>query len=110
MGAPLTRTNCILTLVVLVPPFGVASITQDVQAVVKYVGGYLGLAVAFLFPALLVFLGRRKLHLNRPDMAHLRWPLKSPFASRPTYVLVGLFLLAALSLTTKQLFFASAHT
>eukprot|EP00929_Paragymnodinium_shiwhaense_P010261 TRINITY_DN11483_c0_g1_i1.p1 TRINITY_DN11483_c0_g1~~TRINITY_DN11483_c0_g1_i1.p1 ORF type:complete len:503 (-),score=80.87 TRINITY_DN11483_c0_g1_i1:266-1774(-) len=51
--------NLGFTLAAVVPPFTVALFTRDVQVVMTYVGGYFGLMLMFLVPALLVRYARR---------------------------------------------------
>lgn len=111
---PYTRSNTAMTLGVLLPPFAVAFFTEDVQAVIKYVGGYAGLTTATFFPVLLVWRGRRMLDQSvserGTDSVPLRddrdRPLKSPCAGLGGYAVVVTFYLASLLFVTKQLFFS----
>lgn len=103
---PYAPTNVLLTLAVLVPPFSVALVTTDVQAVIQYVGGYSGLTVAILCPLILVIRFRRALKIERAtDGQRL---LKSPFANRFGYFTVIVFFVLAFVLVTKKLFFPAA--
>lgn len=102
--APYTFSNIALTLVVLLPPFIVALITTNVQAVIQYVGGYAGLSVSFLCPMILLIQGRFKLNLRRDN--DVDRPLKSPFANRCGYSVVVLLYLFALCMVTRRLFFS----
>jgi len=104
---PFTPTNVFMTLAVLMPPSMIALITKDVQAVIQYVGGYAGLAVAIMCPLVLLVRLRHLLKLDTPKEKERRTdrPLKSPFGNRYGYAFVVLFYLVALSLVTKKLFF-----
>lgn len=103
--APYTFSNIGLTMAVLVPPFTVALITTNVQAVIQYVGGYAGLSVSFLCPMILLIRCREILNLRRDnDVAR---PLKSPFANRMGYTAVTSLYIFALYMVTKRLFFSS---
>merc|ERR1712232_518733 len=106
-NAPYTPSNIGLTLLVLVPPFGVALITTNVQAVIKYVGSYAGLTVAILCPLILLVRMRRALGLERKT-DKIKRPLKSPFANPIGYVTVVIFYCIAFVLVTKKLFFMDA--
>jgi len=103
--APYTTSNILLTLSVVVPPFTVALLTTDVQAVIQYVGGYAGLSVSFIVPLILLRKCRQALSLDRPHFKGLYRPLKSMFGNRCGYLLVVLAYLFALVLVTKKLFF-----
>jgi len=103
--SPYTTSNILLTLSVVVPPFTVALITTDVQAVIQYVGGYAGLSVSFIVPLILLRKCRQALHLDRPHFKGLDRPLKSIFGNRCGYLVVVLAYLFALALVTKKLFF-----
>mmetsp|Transcript_4655 Transcript_4655/g.7559 ORF Transcript_4655/g.7559 Transcript_4655/m.7559 type:complete len:481 (+) Transcript_4655:61-1503(+) len=48
------------TLLTVAPPYIVASLTKDVQVVLKYVGCYFGLGLMALVPALIVYFSRRQ--------------------------------------------------
>jgi hypothetical protein len=110
---PYTKSNIAMTLGVLLPPFMVAFFTENVQAVIKYVGGYAGLTTATFFPVLLVWRGRRMLEQSvterETDATPLRddrnRPLKSPCAGCGGYAVVMTFYLVSLLFITKQLFF-----
>mmetsp|Transcript_132720 Transcript_132720/g.343433 ORF Transcript_132720/g.343433 Transcript_132720/m.343433 type:complete len:540 (+) Transcript_132720:65-1684(+) len=102
---PFTFNNVVMTLAVLMPPSIVALITKNVQAVIKYVGGYAGLTVAILCPLLLVIKCREALRLSTTDRLHEQRPLKSPFGNLGGYIFVIVFYVLALVLVTKQLFF-----
>ncbi|CAJ1404711.1 unnamed protein product [Effrenium voratum] len=99
-----TRPNIILTLFVVTPPFVVALITQNVQAVIQYVGGYAGLTVAFFCPTILLYKCRQALKLDDMDAPADR-PLKSSFANRFGYTLVYCSYAIALYMVTLKLFF-----
>ena len=102
--SPYTFSNVGLTMAVLTPPFTVALITTDVQAVIQYVGGYAGLSVSFLCPMILLIRCRQKLNLKKEfDVDR---PLKSAFANRIGYTAVTLLYLLALYMVTKRLFFS----
>lgn len=111
---PYTKTNIATTLGVLLPPFTVAFFTEDVQAVIKYVGGYAGLTTSMLFPVLLVWRGRRMLKQSpsererdaEPSRDDRSRPLKSPCAGVGGYAVVMAFYLLSLIFITKQLFFS----
>jgi len=105
---PFTFNNIVMTLAVLVPPNIVALITKNVQAVIKYVGGYAGLTVAILCPMVLLVKCRMSLHLSCRDRFHENRPLKSPFGNLCGYIFVTIFYILALVLVTKQLFFSTA--
>ena len=100
-----SKTGC-LTLAVLVPPFTVALITTDVQAVIQYVGGYAGLSVSFLCPMILLIRCRQILHLEKVNDSTKR-PLKSRFANTAGYTVVTMLYLFALYMVTKRLFFSN---
>jgi len=97
---PTEVSNLSLLLGVLLPCFGVALVTQDVQVMIKYVGGYAGLTIAFLFPILLVAGGRVQLE----DLASVERPLKSRFANPLGYAAVFIFYMVALVIITIKLF------
>jgi len=103
--APYTRTNILMTLSVLVPPFGIAYLTKDVQQVIKYVGGYAGLTVAILCPMVLLVRCRQVLALDDGELAGVKRPLKSLFGNRWGYVAVTIFYVVSLTLVTEKLFF-----
>lgn len=101
---PYTLSNVLLTLGVLAPPSAVALLTQDVQTVIKYVGGYGGLTLSLLCPVVLLIKFRRELHLDKMDA--IERPLKSPFAHPVSYALVLLCYVGALVVVTQKLFFS----
>lgn len=103
--APYTATNIALTLAVVVPPFVVASLTQDVQVVIQYVGGYAGLSVSYVCPLILLVRCRQALRLDQPDFANVERPLKSPFGNMCGYTIVVICYVFALVMVTKKLFF-----
>lgn len=103
--APYTATNVVLTLAVVVPPFVVASLTQDVQVVIQYVGGYAGLSVSYVCPLILLVRCRQALRLDQPDFANVERPLKSPFGNMCAYAIVVICYVFALIMVTKKLFF-----
>jgi len=96
----------LLTLVVLVPPFGVALITRNVQAVIKYVGSYAGLTVAMLCPLVLLIKSRDALDMYKGADKYVKRPLKSKFGHRRYYRLVVAFYAISLVLVSYQLFIA----
>jgi hypothetical protein len=98
---PVEATNVSLLLGVLLPCFGVALVTQNVQVMIKYVGGYAGITIAFLFPILLVAGGRVQLG----ELASVERPLKSRFANPFGYTAVFVFYVIALAIITMKLFF-----
>jgi len=102
---PWTCSNILLTLAVLTPPFTVAFITHDIQTIVKYVGGYMGITTSYLLPFILIIQGRRVLCLSKQDRK-VQWFLKSPFANTLGYIFVFSFYCASFGLVTKQLFFS----
>lgn len=110
---PYAKTNVAMTLGVLLPPFVVAFFTENVQAVIKYVGGYAGLTTAMFFPVLLVWRGRRMLEQSaaerETDTAPIsddrNRPLKSVCAGSVGYAVVLTFYLVSLVFITRQLFF-----
>lgn len=103
--APYTATNIALTLAVVVPPFVVASLTQNVQVVIQYVGGYAGLSVSYVCPLILLVRCRQALRLDQPDFASINRPLKSPFGNQCGYTIVVICYVFALVMVTKKLFF-----
>eukprot|EP00930_Biecheleria_cincta_P006299 TRINITY_DN107295_c0_g1_i1.p1 TRINITY_DN107295_c0_g1~~TRINITY_DN107295_c0_g1_i1.p1 ORF type:complete len:551 (-),score=97.69 TRINITY_DN107295_c0_g1_i1:73-1692(-) len=103
--APYTATNVALTLAVVVPPFVVASLTQDVQVVIQYVGGYAGLSVSYVCPLVVLVRCRQALRLDQPDFARIDRPLKSPFGNMCGYAIVVICYVFALVMVTKKLFF-----
>jgi len=103
--APYTLSNILLTLSVVVPPFTVALITQDVQAVIQYVGGYAGLSVSFLCPLILLIRCRLALTLDAPEFKDVDRPLKSPFGNLCGYIAVVVVYIFALGMVTRKLFF-----
>jgi len=106
--APYTASNIALTLVVVVPSFTVALITQNVQAVIQYVGAYAGLSVSFLCPLILLIRCRQALNLEDPSLKNADRPLKSPFGNICGYIVVMIAYIAALTISTKKLFFSPA--
>lgn len=103
---PYTISNILVVLVVLVPTFLVSAATQDIQAVVKYVGAYICLTLAFLCPIVMVAGLRHALHLDRGPEVNLQRPLKSSFATTTGYVCVVGFWGFAIAFATKKLFFS----
>lgn len=101
---PYTLSNVSLTLAVLLPPFCVALVTRNVQAVVQYVGGYAGLSVSLLCSTILICYSRRALDLESGP-ASLQRPLKSGFANNWGYSAVLLCYAYALFIVTRRLFF-----
>lgn len=103
---PYTASNILVVLSVLVPTFVFAALTKDIQAVMKYVGAYFALTLAYLCPVVMVVGLRHKLHLDLPPDAYLRRPLKSPLANIAGYAIVVGFWGLSISLSTKTLFFS----
>jgi len=102
---PCTLSNVLLTLAVLLPPFGVALVTRNVQAVIKYVGSYAGLTVAMLCPLVLVIKARDILDMFKGKDKYVKRPLKSPFGHRRYYRLVTTFYSVSLVLVSYKLLF-----
>lgn len=102
-AAPLAAQNLILLLAVLVPPFGIALLTTDVQNMIQYVGGYAGLTIGFLFPMLLVIYGRRMRDMLGADSV----PLTSCFGNLFGYSVTIGFYVGAIVIVTKKLFFTN---
>mmetsp|Transcript_70131 Transcript_70131/g.131103 ORF Transcript_70131/g.131103 Transcript_70131/m.131103 type:complete len:531 (-) Transcript_70131:193-1785(-) len=91
----LTPSNLFLTALVLVPPFFVAYVTDSIQVIIKFVGGYFGLTVSFLLPLVLVICGRRRL-TELTHKSHFAWHLKSPYGNPLVYAVVLIFYVLAI--------------
>eukprot|EP01127_Copromyxa_protea_P012569 TRINITY_DN3299_c0_g1_i1.p1 TRINITY_DN3299_c0_g1~~TRINITY_DN3299_c0_g1_i1.p1 ORF type:complete len:486 (+),score=84.82 TRINITY_DN3299_c0_g1_i1:1096-2553(+) len=52
--------SIIFTLITLVPPFIISTLTQNVALLVQITGAYAGLAIMFIFPTVFVHMGRIK--------------------------------------------------
>jgi len=68
------------SLLVAVPPVGIAFLVHDVSVIVQYTGAYAGLALEFLFPCVLVVASRRSLAAMQSKLSNSAYA--SPFGGR----------------------------
>lgn len=67
--------NVLYTLLAVGPPYLVAAVTRDVQVVMKYIGGYFGLALMFLVPSLINVYSRREAARTGLGLPRLQAPI-----------------------------------
>lgn len=96
-----------LPLLALLPPVAIAFATQNVSVLVSITGSYAGLGIQYVIPATLVWLARRAIARTVPP--HLgRNTHTSPFRHAGWLVLVAVWSVACVSLTTYHLATAGA--
>mmetsp|Transcript_40456 Transcript_40456/g.75139 ORF Transcript_40456/g.75139 Transcript_40456/m.75139 type:complete len:486 (+) Transcript_40456:103-1560(+) len=81
--------NLLFTLLAIGPPFAVATITRDVQVVMKYVGCYFGLGLMFLVPSLIFLYSRRAAADTALGLPSLRAPVGGRAAAWGTLAAFG---------------------
>eukprot|EP01121_Diplochlamys_sp_Union-15-3_P020436 TRINITY_DN7976_c0_g2_i3.p1 TRINITY_DN7976_c0_g2~~TRINITY_DN7976_c0_g2_i3.p1 ORF type:complete len:478 (+),score=25.49 TRINITY_DN7976_c0_g2_i3:55-1488(+) len=89
------------------PPIAIAAITDDVHKLVDFTGAYAGLFIMFIFPALIVYYGRRKTDIRFGFESSKKNPQYSPFSypfpSFWVFFILGFSLLSLVLVIVKQI-------
>ena len=77
-----TKMLHLFPLITLIPPLIISLITHDLQLLVGITGSYAGVCIQYIFPALLVYFGRRESIRHFHTNYQTKQNYKSPFMSK----------------------------
>jgi amino acid permease len=72
----------VFPLITLIPPLIISLITHDLQLLVGITGSYAGVCIQYIFPALLVYFGRRESIRHFHTNFQIKQEYRSPFKSK----------------------------
>ena len=77
-----TKVLVLFPFITLIPPLIISLITHDLQLLVGITGSYAGVCIQYIFPALLVYFGRREAIRHFHTNYQTKQPYRSPFTSK----------------------------
>jgi amino acid permease len=77
-----TKILVIFPFITLIPPLLISLITHDLQLLVGFTGSYAGVCIQYVFPALLVYFGRRESIRHFHNNYQVKQQYRSPFISK----------------------------